>query len=473
MNVSSSRPETGSSLPMLPAASLPKARSLFDMAMLYASKAGSVVVGVAILPQFNRLLGAQQFGIVAAVLSFQALLLILDLGMATLVGADIAAGNREYASEYRTWRTAEHVITWMYAALLPLALLGRHLVQSSITAVDLTTMMVLFWSLTVQNIGQSALLAKYRYAEAGGIQVVGVLLRGGVTLLAMALFGATVTMFLLTQAACAALHMVVTRVRCRHVLANAGVQDLTWVQGGLAMIRRGRSLMLFSIAGAAVMQLDKLLVSIFLSPAQMAPYYLTTTLCLTPIAVLAGPISQYFQPKLIKAIASKETAMTRHILRRFASLLVIATVVPTTILWLLRVPIIGAWLSHGPEAFTVAHYTAILLPGVAIGAFGYLPYVVLVAHRDFAFQARMSTAQTIFTLAGVTAAACAGSIVAVCWIYAAYHSSSTLISFCRCMWLERKQPVRHATEAGKWLVQMSLIALVAPILLIAGYRHLY
>lgn len=473
MNVSSSRPETGSPLPKLPASTLPKPRSLLDMAMLYASKGGGVVVGVAILPQFNRLLGAQQFGIVAAVLSFQALLLILDLGMSTLVGADIAAGNSEHASEYRTWRTAEHVITWTYAALLPLALLGGHLIQSPITAVDLTAMMVLFWSLTVQNIGQSALLAKYRYAEAGGIQVVGVLLRGGVTLLAMALFGATVTMFLLTQAACSALHMLVTRVRCRQVLSNDGGQDMTWVHGGLAMVRRGRSLMLFSIAGAAVMQLDKILVSVFLSPAQMTPYYLTTTLCLTPISVLAGPISQYFQPKLINAIASKEAAATPHIIRRFASLLVIATVVPTAILWLLRAPIIGAWLSHGPESFAVAHYTAILLPGVAIGAFGYLPYVVLVAHQDFAFQARVSMALTVITLAGVTAAAWAGSIVAVCWIYATYHSSSTLVSFCRCMWLERKQPVRHATEAGRWLVRMSLIALAAPILLVAGYRHFY
>lgn len=446
-------------------------RNLVDMGWLYASKAGGILVGVAILPQFNRLLGAHQFGIVAAVLSFQALLLVLDLGMSTLVGRDIAAVDREHAAEEgRSWLAGEQVITWLYVVLLPLILIGGRVLGGALTSLDLCAMVLLFWSLTVQNIGQSALIAKHRYAEAGFIQVVGVLLRGGLTLLALTWLEANVTVFLVAQGACAFLHMAVTHLRCRRILSMAGGAAVTSLQRCLTMVSRGKSLMLFGLAGAAVMQLDKILVSLFVSPAAMAPYYLTTTLCLTPIAALAGPMTQFFQPKLIRAITAQDDVATRRILKRFAFLMVLVTVIPTAVLWLLRDPIIGAWLPHTADAPVVAHYTAILLPGVAIGAFGYLPYVVLVAIQDFTFQARMSVTLTIITLACATLAAWAGSVVAVCWVYAAYHSASTLISFARCIWLERNKPARHVSVAATWVLRLNLFALVLLALLIGGYR---
>lgn len=447
-----------------------RSRSVIDMAMLYASKAGGIVVGIAILPQFNRLLGPQQFGIVAVVLSFQALLLILDLGMSTLVGRDIAAGDRQSVTELRTWLTGRQVITWVYAGLLPATLLVGGAVQASVATIDLALMLVLFWSLTVQNIGQSALLAKRRYVEAGGIQVAGVLLRGGLTLLAMAWFGATLLIFLCAQTVCSILHMVVTDIRCRHVLHSGDGPAAVGRVACFAMVRRGRSLMLFGLAGAAVMQLDKILVSAFASPAQMAPYYLATTLCLTPIAALAGPVMQYFQPKLIKSLTARDADGTARALRQFATLMALVTILPTAVLWLLREPIIGLWLSHGANVGTVAKYTAILLPGVAVGAFGYVPYVMLVARQDFVFQARISACLTVVTLACVTFAAWKGSIIDVCGIYAAYHSLSTLTSFARCLWLERNEPTHYARKAIYWLVLISAAIAVPLGLAVAGYR---
>ncbi|WP_191623405.1 lipopolysaccharide biosynthesis protein [Pandoraea fibrosis] len=449
---------------------LRRSRSLLDMAMLYASKAGAIIVGIAILPQFNRLLGAQQFGVVAVVLSFQALLLILDLGVSTLVSRDIAATDREHASEYQVWHAGEQVITWLYAVLLPLVLIGGHFFGSALSSLDLAIIMILFWSLTVQNIGQAAMLAKRRYVAAGGVQVVGVLLRGGITLLALVWLGANITVFLLAQTVCAVLHMAATRLCCRHMLSIVGGVSQTSVRRCFQMVRRGKSLMLFGLAGAAVMQLDKILVSLFVSPAGMAPYYLSTTLCMTPITALAGPVTQFFQPKLVGAITAHDADATRNILKRFASLLVLVTIVPTVILWLLREPVIGAWLRHASGSQMVVHYTAILLPGVAIGAFGYLPYVVLVARQDFVFQARMSTVLTIVTLTSATIAAWAGSVLAVCWVYAAYHSASTLISFSRCIWLERNQPVRCVTDAAKWVLLLSILIVLPLALIVTGYR---
>ena len=166
-------------------------RSLIDMAMLYASKAGAVIVGVLILPQFNRLLGPEQFGVVAVIFSLQALLLILDLGMSTIVGRDIAADGSSRQASMDIWRSAEAVLNVSYAALGVVLISVASLMGVSLTLPQMLLTLVLLWSLTQQNVAMSALLAKRRYLDAGIIQLVGVLARGLGTLVAINVIGAS------------------------------------------------------------------------------------------------------------------------------------------------------------------------------------------------------------------------------------------------------------------------------------------
>lgn len=273
-----------------------RSRTMLDMAMLYASKTGAVLVGIFILPQFNHLLGAQQFGVVAVIFSFQALLLILDLGMSTLVGRDIAAADPAAGGAVASWRTAEMVISAFYVVLLPLALLSTSFMDMPLSPGQVLATLLLFWAMTVQNIGQAALLAKHHFIEAGSIQVLGVATRGVVTLLALNIVGANLTVFLAAQVTCSLAQVIATHIRCAQLLRTVGSStagfDPSLAQCG-GMVRRGGSLMLFGIAGAAVMQLDKPIVSAFTSATEMAPYYLATMLCLTPLSILAGPFGLF------------------------------------------------------------------------------------------------------------------------------------------------------------------------------------
>ncbi len=74
-----------------------------------------------------------------------------------------------------------------------------------------------------------------------------------------------------------------------------------------------------------------------------------------------------------------------------------------------------------------------LLPGVAIGALGYIPYSILIAKQAYGFQARLSVALTVITLIATLAASLNNNILAVCGIYALYHSISTAGSWLRCI----------------------------------------
>ena len=210
--------------------------------------------------------------------------------------------------------------------------------------------------------------------------------------------------------------------------------------------------------------------SAFTSATEMAPYYLATMLCLTPLSILAGPVAQFFQPRLIRAIASGDTTAAQSVLRPFVTAIVFITFLPSALLWLVREPVISAWLGHSEQVTDVAHYTAILLPGVAIGALGYVPYLILVARQDYRFQARASMAMTALTLVATVLLAHNQSVEGVCWVYTIYHASSTLMSWARCI-LGQSAGAQYAPDAA--LRTLTLVAIASlTVMVVAITAHL-
>lgn len=445
-------------------ASLTRHRAaIVSMAMLYAGRTSGVLVAFFFLPLYSRLLGAEQFGMVAVILSLQALLVMMDLGMSTLVSRDIAAGESSPSELLKLIRTAEITLSSFYFILL----VGTAVLKSmgGLPGVDFVTALAavtLFWLLVLQNLYYSAMLARRLYTSASGIQVVGVLVRASATAFILINGYATFPAFIATQLVFAAIHCGVTRQYSMSLLNLRTALSLKLskpsLADGVSLAKRGRSLVLFSAAGAAVMQLDKPLVTAFVSAASVTPYFLATTLCMLPLSILAGPISQYFQPRLLNQVARQDSVSTRLTLRRFTTALLLIIGLPCIIFWFLRMPMIEIWLGHNSENIKISRYVAILLPGCALGALGFIPYTLLLSEKDFKFQAILSTSLTLVTLSGAAIAARFQSIEGVCYVYAAYHSTSTLLSWARAFFL---QPTSEAAKYSFLLAVKGFGLLVA------------
>jgi O-antigen/teichoic acid export membrane protein len=414
--------------------------AIFNMAMLYAGKTSGVLVAFFFLPLYSRLLGAEQFGMVAVIFSLQALLMMMDLGMSTLVSRDIASGESTPAALVKLIRTAEISLSGFYFLLFN----GTAAIKAigglpGVNAVTALAAVTLFWLLVLQNIYYSAMLARRLYTPASVIQAVGMIVRAVATAFVLANGHATLTAFIAVQLVLAAIHCGVTRRYCMDLLQLRAALTLKVSKprlvDGVSLVRRGRSLVLFSAAGAAVMQLDKPLVTEFVSAASVAPYFLATTLCMLPLSILAGPVSQYFQPALLNQVAHQDPEGTRLILKKFVTSLLLIIGIPCAIFWLLRAPMIDLWMGQNPGNITISRYVAILLPGCAVGALGFVPYTLLLSVKDFRFQAILSTGLTVVTLAAATVTAHFQSVEGVCYVYAAYHSISTLLSWMRAIFL--------------------------------------
>lgn len=440
---------------------------VIDLGLLYASKSGAVLVGLLILPLFNRQLGPDLFGIVALILSFQAFLVLIDFGMATMVGRDLAVIETTASSRYATWRAAEWVISLFYLALAPIALAVSWLWGGKLSALEILSCGALFWALTIQNIGQSALLARHKFATAAALQITGVLARHGLTALVLYWIAPTLTCFIVTQSIVAVLQMFLTRWRCFSELQPNSFERVqtNFHVRATDLLRAGRPLMLFGLAGAAVMQLDKVIVSGVMSPRELGPYFLATTFCMTPISILAAPVAQFFQPRLINAFSGADPQAARSSINQFIGTLALCTLMPAGLLWLLREPLIETWLQHADQTVLVVQYSAVLLPGVAIGALGYVPYAILIAKQDYRFQAGLSMTLTVITLIATFIAALQGSALAVCVIYALYHSISTISSWSRCILLNAGG-TNTAADGAKYAAFLIFLSFIAVFFLI-------
>jgi O-antigen/teichoic acid export membrane protein len=403
-----------------------------SMLVLFLGKSAGLFVGLLFLPMYHRYLGAEQFGLVAVVLSLQALLTMMDLGMSTIVGREAATPATK--STYRLVLSAEMGLTAFYVCLAIASLVAQQVgLLGSIDIKGVFASVLLFWALVLQNLYFSVLLAKRSYAIASSTQIIGSLIRACVSAYVLAFVSATLDAFLCTQAFFAVAHAVLTRYYCSKALVHPGIsgQKKPGAREVASLVRHGLDLVVFSAAGAAVTQLDKPIVSALASANDVAPYFLAMTVCMVPISLLASPISQFFQPRVLAEVIDNKHAEAAATIRQFVCVILAATIVPAIVLWIWRLPLIELWLRHDPVAATVAGYVAILLPGYVIGSLGFVPYALLVAAKEYRFQALSSVALTVLTLCAAALAASKGNIKAVCWTYAVYHSLSTTTSWIR------------------------------------------
>ncbi|ANH72500.1 polysaccharide biosynthesis family protein [Ralstonia insidiosa] len=441
-----------------------------DMVMLYAGRVSAVLVGFIFLPFYRQHLGPEQFGVVAVILSLQNLLIMLDLGMSTLIGRDVAVAHSSPVELLTLTRTAEISLTGFYFLLIPVTVCLKALgAFSSIGWGTIMGAIALFWVLVLQNMYYATMLARREYSAASLIQVVGVAARACATAYVLATISNTLTAFIVTQLVFSAGQALVTRHRCftywidasrQSVLERPGIRD------AFELIKKGRALVLFSAAGAAVTQLDKPLVSGLISANSVSPYFLATTVCMVPLSLLAGPISQYFQPRVLNQNLEGDI-LSNVTIQRFVLCTILITSLPCLAFWLARDPLISFWVGHNHDDKIISHYVGILLPGFVVGAFGYIPYTLLLYAKDFRFQAAASMALSVATLALAAFAAYKQSVQSVCFVYAAYQASSTLISWARAFNLEKVRAAAKYSAALtlKLITPLIAIALVAQFLI--------
>nr|WP_255696832.1 oligosaccharide flippase family protein [Sandaracinobacteroides sayramensis] len=374
------------------------------------------------LPLYDHLLGPAAFGAVAMVLAFQSFFLVFDFGLAILLGTDVAAAGQDRITRSRCaaqWRCmlALALGAGLAAAVL-LFMAGQFFALDGFRPADLSTTALLIAGAIAANAGQAALIADHAARAASSLQFAGALLRGLFAWLVLQFVAPGISGFLLSQLLVLAMHLLLLD---RLLLRRLGpAASGFWRPAEIHRLwERARPLIAYSLAGAMAMQIDKPLVAAFFSLEIAGRWFLAVTYALTPIALLAGPLHQFFYPRLVQAAHDPEAALGLG--RLFQAATVLAVTAPGLVLATEAPLLIRLWLPHAEDSRTIAAMAMPIVAATTVGAMGYLPTAWLVGTGDRAWIARLSWLLLLLLLTGLLLAGAEGSMPSFVAAYCAFH----------------------------------------------------
>lgn len=392
-------------------------RRLLPIVVLYGGRVGTAALGLVVLPWLSRAMPADQFGLAATILALQTLAVVLDLGLSITISREFPVLSAE-ADRRALLHRSERALLTLYAAI---AAIAAGLAAIGLLPMPVPTALLVCLALLLvvwQNLLVIGFIARQQFLTSTLAQFTGLLLRHGGSLACVIAFSGTVEVFVAGQVAGAALVLAASRLLFLH---RHRARDAAPVPAR-AVAATGVAVVVYTIAGACTLQLDKVLLSALASPVATGPYFLASTLSLVPITFLASPAAQFVQPKLIAALDGGHRPEARRWIARLTLAILVLAVLPGIALGLAAPWLVPRWLHGAPQQAAVIRFATLLMPGASIGALGLVPAIVLIARRDYRALAAISCAMGIAVLSATAVLAARGDIAGVCVTYAVYHA---------------------------------------------------
>lgn len=360
----------------------------------FAASALSAILTLAAVPVYLSKLGTEAFGIIGFFAVVQAVLQILDLGLAPAVNRELARATALNAhGEARTLLKTMSRLYWVMGVFLALAFFflapviatswlgSSHLDPGAVVqALILMGLVIgLRWPVILY---QNAMIGVGHLGTASAVLAVMTATTVLASVLAVSYIRPTLQVLFVTQACAAMVHALVAQQMAWRTLG--GTSGATF---DLASIRRiwrfSAGMGGVALTGIALTQLDKALLSRLLPLASFGEYMLATTV-VGGLAVIVTPLFNFVFPRFSALAAAGQEDRLRA-LYDDGSRVFAVTFLPIAIaLGLYASDVIRLWTGNAVLAGRLAPIVALLCVGSAINALMYFPYSLQLA-RGFSW----------------------------------------------------------------------------------------
>ncbi len=355
-----------------------------------ASSAWAVLVGLAVVPLYLKYLGIEAYGLIGFFATVQALLWILDLGLASTIIREVArcsasghyreAGNLLHTLAIIYWSMGV-AISLFLAVLSPLVseywLQSRRLPSETITHAVMLMGLIIACRWPV-GLYQGALIGAQRLTISSGINITMVTVGNLGAVAVLAFVSPTIEAFFIWQA-CAGLAYVATiRWAAWRVIGRS--DETRFDVSAIKRVWRFSA----GMGGVAVLalvltQLDKVILSRILSLEDFGKYALAGVVT-SGLLVLLAPVFNVIYPRFSALVASGDTeALTK--LYRMGTRLLSAVLFPIAIVaGVFAEDLVYVWTRNLDIATEVAPILSLLLTGTAINGIMIFPYALQLAY---------------------------------------------------------------------------------------------
>lgn len=355
-----------------------------------ANSVWSALVSLAVVPFYLKYLGIEAYGLIGFFVTTQAVLSLLDMGMAATINREVArcsaSGNLKEAGKLLHTLA---VVYWSMAgaiALLILALaplIAGYWLQSKQLSPETISHAVMLMGLVVAcrwpiGLYQGALIGAQRLTISSGISMVMVTIGSLGAVMVLAFVSSTIEAFFIWQASVGLVYAITMRTAAWRIIGKAGRMGFD-VDRLKSVWRFTAGMTGVAISAVILMQLDKVLLSKMLSLEDFGRYALAGVVA-SGLYILLTPTFNVIYPRLSALVAADETEKLIDLYRSGTRLLLAALFPIAGVAALLSEEILFLWTGDAVVASTTGPVVSLFLIGTALNGVMHFPYALQLAY---------------------------------------------------------------------------------------------
>lgn len=355
-----------------------------------ANSVWSALIGLAVVPFYLKYLGIEAYGLIGFFVTTQAVLSILDMGMAPTINREVArcSASGDLKEAGKLLHTLA-VVYWCMAvaiALLILALapwIAEYWLQSKQLSPQTISHAVMLMGLVVAcrwpiGLYQGALIGAQRLTVSSGINMVMATLSSLGAVGVLAFVSPTIEAFFIWQASVGLVYAITMRLAAWKVIGKSerigfNVNELKRVwrfTAGMSAI---------SIIGIIFTQLDKVLLSKFLSLEEFG-HYMLATVVVSGLNILIASVYNIAYPRFSAIVASGDMESLGKQYKLFTRVLFMVLFPAAMILVIFPNELVQVWTGNEKIAEAVAPVISLLAIGAALNGLMHIPHALQLAY---------------------------------------------------------------------------------------------
>lgn len=355
-----------------------------------ANSIWSALIGLALVPFYLKYLGIEAYGLVGFFVTTQALLQLLDMGLAPTINREVArcsaAGNIKDAG--RLLHTLA-IVYWSMAAAIALLLLvlspliTEYWLQPKQLSAETITHAVILMGLVVAcrwpiGLYQGALIGAQRLTVTSAINMTMVTIGGVGAVTLLALVSPTIEAFFVWQAGVGLVHALTMRAAAWRVIGGTRKNSFD--------VDRLKSVWRFTVGMSGIgltalvfTQLDKVILSKMLELDEFG-HYMLATVVVSGLYVLISPLFNVMYPRFTALVVTGESEKLTELFRVGSQMLATVLFPIALALAICAEDLVLVWTGDSIIASSVAPVISLLVIGSALNGVMYFPYALQLAY---------------------------------------------------------------------------------------------
>lgn len=355
-----------------------------------ANSVWSALIGLAVVPFYLKYLGIEAYGLIGFFVTTQAVLSLLDMGMAPTINREVArcspsgdlkeAGKLLHTLAVVYWSMAG-IIAMLIIWLAPL--IEGYWLQSKQLSPQTITNAVMLMGLVVAcrwpiGLYQGALIGAQRLTISSGINMTMATIGNLGAVAVLAFVSPTIEAFFIWQAGVGLVYAIAMRLAAWRIIGRSG-QVRFDVEKLKSVWRFAAGMGGISLTALVFTQLDKLILSKMLGLEEYG-HYMLATVVVSGLYVLVSPVFNVIYPRMTTLVASGNTTGLTDLYRLGARLLAIVLFPTAMLLAVYSQDLVYIWTENPDIASRVAPVISLLVIGSALNGVMFFPYALQLAY---------------------------------------------------------------------------------------------